>query len=180
MPNLLPKAIEKAIALHDGQMRKGAKPVPYIVHPLRVGYILMQYTQNPNIVSAGILHDTIEDTEYTEQQLLEDFGEDITKWVLLVSHNLNAPTKEQRDREAIINCAKTTESMLIKTADAMANMQDIVSGIESEGSSFWDHFDGGKDYKISYYSAILDAGKDVVPEPMHNELKTLLEQIKGL
>ena len=71
---IITKAINTAATLHDGQERKG-DGLPYIVHPFSVALILMEYSQDEDVIVAGLLHDTIEDTGYTREQMEEDFGE---------------------------------------------------------------------------------------------------------
>jgi (p)ppGpp synthase/HD superfamily hydrolase len=74
------KAINLAAALHEGQESKG-DGLPYIVHPFSVAMILMEYSQDEDIIVAGLLHDTIEDTGYTKEQMKEEFGERVTSLV---------------------------------------------------------------------------------------------------
>jgi len=63
--NLVEKALIKAIELHKGQVRKGDGKIPYVVHPIEVGIIVARYTNNPELVASAILHDTVEDCNYS-------------------------------------------------------------------------------------------------------------------
>ena len=69
------KAYEIARKLHDGQFRKSGEP--YIIHPVAVAKILAQFGMDNETVIAGLLHDVVEDTRYTREQLAEDFDEKI-------------------------------------------------------------------------------------------------------
>jgi (p)ppGpp synthase/HD superfamily hydrolase len=71
--NLIDQVIEFATYAHRTQKRKGTK-IPYISHPFAVGIILQQAGCKEEVVAAGILHDTLEDTETTEEDLLTLFG----------------------------------------------------------------------------------------------------------
>ena len=73
------KAYEIARSLHDGQFRKSGEP--YIIHPVAVAKILAQFGMDNETVIAGLLHDVVEDTRYTREQLAEDFDEKIADLV---------------------------------------------------------------------------------------------------
>ena len=70
---MVQKAIDFATKVHEGQYRKGTDR-PYIVHPMEVGKIVSTMTQDEEIISAAILHDTIEDTGVTYEDLKQEFG----------------------------------------------------------------------------------------------------------
>ena len=72
---MINKAIEFATKAHQGQMRKGTKR-PYIVHPMEVGDIVSSMTRDEEIISAAVLHDTIEDCEGVSERILaQEFSE---------------------------------------------------------------------------------------------------------
>ena len=74
------KAIEFSTKAHSGQCRKGTK-IPYITHPLNVAKTLIQLECSEPVIVAGILHDTLEDTRVTFDELLEIFGKEIADLV---------------------------------------------------------------------------------------------------
>jgi len=76
------KAASFAAEKHRNQLRKGAESTPYINHPLEVARMLVEdgNVEDASIIAAALLHDTIEDTETTEAELLHHFGQDITSW----------------------------------------------------------------------------------------------------
>ena len=69
------KAYEIAHRLHEGQFRKSGEP--YIIHPIAVSLILAEFGMDNETIVAGLLHDVVEDTEYTREELVEDFDERI-------------------------------------------------------------------------------------------------------
>ena len=78
---MINKAIEFATKAHQGQMRKGTKR-PYIVHPMEVGDILSSMTRDEEIISAAVLHDTIEDCEGVSERILaQEFSERVAYMV---------------------------------------------------------------------------------------------------
>ena len=79
---MIDRAIAFATRAHEGQVRKGTMR-PYIVHPLEVGRIVSLMTDDEEIISAAILHDTIEDCEeVTDEVLRKEFGDRVTELVL--------------------------------------------------------------------------------------------------
>ncbi len=117
IPSPLPetkKALELALKAHEGQTRKSGEP--YIVHPILVAAITAKFSNDEMMVQAALLHDVVEDTPYTIEDLLETFGDD-------VSHMVEGLTKivEIRDEELVpsgsderlINSALTFRKMLI-------------------------------------------------------------------
>ena len=74
---LVVKAFEIATRLHSGQLRKSGEP--YIIHPIAVSFILANFGMDTETIIAGLMHDVVEDTPYTREQLVEDFGEEIAR-----------------------------------------------------------------------------------------------------
>ena len=72
---LIGKAFDKAEVLHNGQLRKSGEP--YFVHPINVALILAQLGMDEETIVGGLLHDVVEDTEYTREELVNDFSEEI-------------------------------------------------------------------------------------------------------
>ena len=72
---LIGRAFDTAKSLHDGQLRKSGEP--YLIHPIAVAIILAELGMDDETIVGGLLHDVVEDTEYTREQLVEDFSEEI-------------------------------------------------------------------------------------------------------
>lgn len=75
------QAIRAACILHQDQLRKGAVPIPYISHLMAVTLIVADYTRDEATLTAALLHDTLEDTDYTAEEMIEDFGVEVTEIV---------------------------------------------------------------------------------------------------
>lgn len=126
---LIGRAYDKAKELHDGQLRKSGEP--YLVHPIAVAVILAQLGMDDETLVAGMLHDTVEDTPYTREQLVEDFGEDIALLVDGVTKlgNLKFDSKEQAQaenlRKMFLAMSKDIRVLIIKLADHLHNMRTI-------------------------------------------------------
>ena len=85
----LDRAISFATKAHKEQFRKTDPSLPYIYHPISVGFILLRAGFSDEIVIAGILHDVIEDCGVKPEELKSIFGDKITEWVEAVSENKN-------------------------------------------------------------------------------------------
>ena len=71
--NIIEKAIQFATKAHEGAYRKGTS-LPYIIHPLEAASIAAQITEDPEVIAAAVLHDVVEDTSFTEDNIRVLFG----------------------------------------------------------------------------------------------------------
>ena len=93
-------AIIFAAKAHNDQKRKGTD-IPYITHPFAVGMLLQKEKCSDEVIAAGILHDTLEDTETTFKDLTEEFGIQIANLVLAASENDKSLRWEIRKQHTI-------------------------------------------------------------------------------
>ena len=123
------KAYETAERMHKGQLRKSGEP--YIIHPVETAKILAGLGMDEQTIIAGLLHDVVEDTDYTEEQLKEEFGEDVALLVDGVTKlgNLVFETKEDAQaenlRKMFLAMSKDIRVLIIKLADRLHNMRTI-------------------------------------------------------
>ena len=127
--DLLERAYIKAEEVHQGQKRKSGED--YLTHPMEVALILADLGMDEDTLAAGLLHDTVEDTPYTQEDLRTDFGEDVallvdgvTKLKSLVFEN-----KEERQaenlRKMFLAMSKDIRVLIIKLADRLHNLRTI-------------------------------------------------------
>lgn len=112
---LINKAFDFAYDAHAGQVDDSGKP--YINHPVMVAKILMLVTTDINIIAAALLHDTIEDTPITYQDIEKEFGIDIAMLVNEVTHEMHPVTKE-----FYFPRLETQRGIMLKFADRLHNV----------------------------------------------------------
>jgi GTP pyrophosphokinase len=125
--SLIEKAYRTAEKYHRGQTRKSGDP--YITHPVAVATILAELGMTPPTLCAALLHDTVEDTPYTLEQLREDFGDEIAMLVDGVTKldkvKYGASAQAETIRKMVIAMAKDIRVLVIKLADRLHNMRTL-------------------------------------------------------
>jgi GTP diphosphokinase / guanosine-3',5'-bis(diphosphate) 3'-diphosphatase len=130
------KAASFAAEKHRDQRRKDAEGSPYINHPIALANVLANEggVTDPEVIVAALLHDTIEDTETTADELRELFGNAVTGVVLEVTDDKSLP-KVERKRLQVEHAARASpQAKLVKLADKICNLRDILSSPPSDWS----------------------------------------------
>lgn len=113
---------------HRNQRRKDAEASPYINHPIALAHLLAgEGIEDAHVLAAALLHDTIEDTATTAEELLEAFGETIAGLVLEVTDDKSLPKSERKRRQVEHAPHLSTGAKLIKLADKICNLRDVRS-----------------------------------------------------
>ena len=129
MDGLFLKALVFAADKHRNQRRKDTDASPYINHPIALANILVNEggITDINVLCGAILHDTIEDTETTKEELTQQFGEKITSIVLDVTDDKTLPKAERKLKQIEHASHASNEAKLVKLADKISNLRDILS-----------------------------------------------------
>lgn len=178
MENLIQKAILKAMAVHEGQTRKGDGKTPYILHPLEVGLIIARYTTNEILISSAILHDVIESGKVSEEELKEEFGEEIATLVKYLTEDRTIKDWTERKKENLSRLANSLAAYIIRAADALANMRDLFLAVQSQGEGVWEKFNAPKEAKMSYFERILDDLKGDLPSDFIERYVSALKDLQ--
>ena len=153
-PSQIFKAIEFAAKAHTGQFRKSTN-LPYILHPLGVGRILMEYDFPEEVVIAGILHDTIEDTPVTLKDILKHFGKDVKRIVEGASEPDRSDSWEKRKQHTIDYLKTAPEDVLfVACADKLDNIRAIKKDLNKIGNALWKRFNAKREKQSWYYKAL--------------------------
>jgi (p)ppGpp synthase/HD superfamily hydrolase len=154
MSDLVDDAIELAARAHRGQTRKGSR-VPYLVHPLAVAEALIGWDARDELVAAGILHDTVEDTPVTLADLAARFGAEVAGLVAAVTEPDKARPWEARKEHTLAALgAASLEVVQLACADKLDNLRATRAGLEAEGEAHWGRFKRGRDAQRWYYEGV--------------------------
>jgi guanosine-3',5'-bis(diphosphate) 3'-pyrophosphohydrolase len=120
-------ALRFAAAKHRDQRRKDPEASPYINHPIEVADVLVRVGEidDLDVILAAVLHDTIEDTETTGDELAAGFGERVRGLVEEVSDDKRLPKQERKDRQIHHAAALSTGAKQVKLADKICNVRDV-------------------------------------------------------
>ena len=141
----LEEAVLYAAVSHAGTRRKG-KSIPYILHPLEVMTIVGSITENEDVLAAAVLHDTVEDTSTTREDILRLFGARVAELVEAESENKREDQRAedtwQIRKQETIDHLKTADrdAKLICLGDQLANLREISRDYERVGETLWERF----------------------------------------
>ena len=176
-------AFERALRLaafsHRDQVRKGSG-IPYIEHPMAVALILDRAGFDEEVAIAGLLHDLVEDTDVTLQQVGEGFGDRVAEMVAYCSEvKLDAEGRKRpwidRKRDHLEAVSKAPEVVkAVVLADKLHNLLSIQLDL-LEGRAVWESFNAGREQVLWYHGAMLDACRSDDPR-----VGRLLEECRGL
>ncbi len=152
------QAIRAAAVLHDGQTRKGSEPYPYITHLISVAFMLADHGADERTIVAALLHDTLEDTDYSPEELEADFGAEVREIVEGVTDALHAERerytwKERQQRYLKALSLAPKASLMIAAADKVHNMRSIVEEYSERPALFLKHFGRSVDDLTQKYDA---------------------------
>ena len=153
---LIHRAIEFATVRHNGQKRKGTV-IPYIVHPIEVMQILTAEGCSDEMIAAGILHDTVEDTDTTIEEITEYFGENVARIVAAESEDKSKSWEERKQTtiDHLKDCDK--EIVLCLLADKLSNLMSIHYDFLKIGQKIWERFNKSYEKEKWYYIEIRNA-----------------------
>lgn len=143
MMNIIEEAIIYATVMHQGKVRKLNKN-PYILHPMEVAQILSTMTDDMEIITAGILHDVVEDTDGTLSEIEKRFGKRVAN--IVASESEQKYTGEdrratwQRRKEASLAQLRNSRDIGIKMlwlADKLANIRSLAGEYSERGEAIW-------------------------------------------
>ncbi len=179
---IIVKALKLAVTAHEGQKRKGAD-IPYIVHPVEVAIILMKNGASDEMVAAGILHDTLEDTDVAEKTIRDEFGEKVLGYVIGASEILEnrdrAPWKERKDHTVRFLADAPLDIKMISCADKLSNIRSVERNNPKEKDSFWNRFNAGYEDQKWYYESLVESLSKLEGVAMYEEFKIIVETIFG-
>ena len=181
-------AINRSAELHNGQMRKVSKS-PFFTHPFSVAIILSSYTEDEDVIVAGLLHDVLEDVpKYRYEHMKKEFGERIASIVKGVTEEKSPRTKRtaketwMERKETYLKKLKkdSYEAMMISAADKMHNLRSMIDEYRKSGEKIWAKFNAPEERKLWFYGEVLNVLKDRLDNPIVKELAKTYEEAEEL
>lgn len=183
---LVSEAIEFAVKAHDGMRRKKSNS-PYILHPMEAAVIVGTMTDDQDLIAAAALHDVVEDTDITIEEIEERFGERVKELVSAETENKrpDLPPEDTwriRKEESLDELAKTDDIgvLMVWIGDKLANMRAIYRDFKVEGSTMWQRFNQKDESQQAwYYHSIVKLTERLSEYSAWIEFKTLTELVFG-
>jgi (p)ppGpp synthase/HD superfamily hydrolase len=176
--SLIEKALRLAFAAHEGQMRKDGPP--YIIHPVAVALLLAKQGFSDTVLAAALVHDVLEDTKVTPQELEAELGGDVLQLVELVSYDKTLSWEDQRKKYIETLRTAPPEAKAISIADKIHNAESLIMAHEKEGPTVWQHFNRGRDKKLWFEEAMLAMTQETWNHPLVDEYASVVERLKQL
>lgn len=154
--DLLDRALLFAANCHEGQVRKGTSR-PYIVHPIETMEILSEMKADISLLIAGLLHDTLEDTSATEEEIVQYFGMEVG--FLVASHSEDKSKSWEERKKTAIQKARDGSMRLkmLVMADKVSNLRSLYRDKKQIGEKIWERFNAPKEKQAWYYSEMKKA-----------------------
>lgn len=180
-------AVRLAAVAHKSQKRKSSG-IPYIAHPLSVCLILMKAGfQEESILAAAVLHDVVEDTELTIEELADLFSADVVQYVKEMTEEKETHKGEKRswrdrkqDHIQVMQQA-TLGARAIELADKLHNLEAMLFDLQTEDRhEFWGHFGASPEEIVQYYHSMIEAAGQSDPqlESLVKNCNRRLEELK--
>lgn len=180
---LYEQALRVAAIAHRHQNRKGCD-LPYITHPVQVSVILLRHGFPTDVVIAGLLHDIVEDQEYSISQIGDEFGARVAEIVAVLSERKtdaqgNKRPWEVRKREALEQMRQAIpDAVAVKVADTLHNARSIVLDARREGAKVWQRFSRGPDLTLSHYRQIVQVARERLRDhPLVDDLADAVDDL---
>ena len=181
--DVIERAIEFACKAHQGGKRK-TRNIPSVLHSLEAGIIAIRITDDHDTIAACILHDVVEDTPYSLEDVRKEFGDRIAFLVDSETEDKHPerPKEEtwmERKKQLISKIESTDdrEVHILWLADKLSNMRDFYRLYLLEGDKMWEHFNmKDPEVQYAYYKRVLECLSDLKDLPAYMEL----EQYIGL
>ena len=180
---LLDRAIVFAVRAHAGTERRG-KGFPYIVHPMEAVEIVATMTSDQELLAAAVLHDTVEDTDTTVEQIRTEFGDRIASLVASESDTMPEGVSEEdswhaRKQAAIDRLARAShDAKMVALGDKLSNMRAIARDYAQQGDALWNlfHVKDRKEHEW-HYRGLAESLRELQDTFAYKEFEQLINQV---
>lgn len=165
------RALSFAIRAHAGQMRKSEKDKPYVIHPIIVGLLLKKYGFDDNVIAAGYLHDVVEETDYTIDDIARLFGGDVASLVMTATEVDSSLSWKERKTQQIKATANMPErNAAIICADKIANVEDLRMERRKNGGINFSNFHADESEQRWFFESMYKELNKIIDNPIVDRL----------
>jgi len=180
--DIFDRAAQFALEAHSGTERRD-KGHPYILHPMEAATIVATITNDPEMLAAAILHDTVEDTDVTIEHIREQFGDRVAKMVAdeTSTKPKNSTWRERKQMQLDQLFAAPHDSKVVSLGDKLSNMRGIAHDYHEIGDRLWSRFhapDGKPDIEW-YYRKLAEALAELSETSAYQEFVCLINLTFG-
>lgn len=178
------QAIRAATILHQDQLRLGSLPLPYISHLMAVVLILSDYTDDEDTMVAAFLHDTLEDTDYSEEELQEDFGGVVAELVQTLTEpkvdtkGNKIPWLERKKIYAKQLKSGPEKALLIAAADKAHNFRTIIEEYHDDHKRYLQDFGNRTEERMEAYQNIANVINSRLKNDIIHEFNHTFKEFK--
>ena len=178
---LVRTALEQARSDHAGQVRNGSGGTPYVEHPMKVAALLDELGYGDEVLAAALLHDVVEDSETTLDELREKFGGGVAGLVGAMTDDEELEDYRERKAEHRERLAAAPgEALAIYGADKLTNSRTLRAAYASEGDAVRDEFKVPLELKLEIWEKDLELLREKAPElPYLDELDEELSRLRA-
>lgn len=180
---MIDQAIAFAAQAHDGQVRKQTN-IPYITHPFSVALMLQKLNCSDELIAAGLLHDTVEDTSVSLADIARQFGPEVAAIVEGCSEPDRSLPWEVRKQHTIDHLRDAPlEVKVVACADKLDNLRAIWADYQQLGDRVWERFNRGREKQAWYYQnlarSLAHGVQDRERYPLFQQFEDLVQRVFG-
>lgn len=177
--SLVEKAALIAFVAHAGQVRKDGGS-PYVIHPYMASLKLASYGFGPSVLAAALVHDVVEDTSVTIEQVHELLGRDVADIVRVLTEEKSLPWEARKERYIEAIRTASPEAKAVSTADKIHNLESLFAAYAVQGPELWKVFNRGREEKCWFERTLLRALQETWTHPLIDEYAKLVEKLDAL
>lgn len=176
---MIEEAVAFAKSAHDGAVRKGTN-IPYITHPMETAVIVSLMTEDEELITAALLHDVIEDTDVTPEELEARFGRRVTDLVLAETEDKRGSWFERKSETVERLKGSSLENKMLTLADKLSNLRCTARDYLMVGEELWQRFNEKDKLKHKwYYGSIMKELEELREYSCYQEYVLLFHKVFG-
>jgi len=179
MKTLLERAVRIAVKAHKDQTRKG-DGLPYITHPFMVALRLAKLNFPDEVIAAALVHDVLEDTNYGEENLRAELGNEVVNMVLSVTNDESLEWMDKKKKYVETVRSGNEGAKAVALSDKIHNLESLLIAHSEKGSKVWENFKADKSQKLWFEIEVLKMLRETWDHPMLDEYEQLIEKEKQL